>query len=70
MIAGYDTTSLTISNCIHVLAMHPDEAQKVQEEIDLQINEIGDCDYDTIGKLEYMDLFIKEVLRMYPVANR
>jgi cytochrome P450 len=40
MIAGYDTTSLTISNCIHVLAMHPDEALKVQEEVDLHVNKI------------------------------
>jgi cytochrome P450 len=40
MIAGYDTTSLTISNCVHVLSIYPEEAQKLQDEIDSNIQNI------------------------------
>jgi cytochrome P450 len=34
MIAGYDTTSSTLSFCLHVLATHPEEIGKLQDEID------------------------------------
>jgi hypothetical protein len=29
-----------------------------------------DTDYESVKKLEYLDMFIKEVLRFYPIGNR
>ena len=34
MIAGYDTTSNALTYCSYILAKHPEELSKLQEEID------------------------------------
>ena len=34
MLAGYDTTSNTLSYCMHILTTHPEELAKLQDEID------------------------------------
>lgn len=34
LLAGYETTSSTLSNICYVLAMHPDEQDKLKAEID------------------------------------
>ncbi len=39
LIAGYETTALTISNCCYTLATKPDELQKLQDEIDSNIDQ-------------------------------
>ncbi len=33
MLAGYETTSTTLTYCSYVLAKHPDEQQKLLDEI-------------------------------------
>ena len=42
MIAGYETTSTTLSYCMFVLARHPKEQQKLIEEIDLLLEDVPD----------------------------
>ena len=72
MLAGYETTSTTLSYCAYVLSKHPQEQQRLYDEIssvfdsDFNLDEI---DSDSVLKLEYLDMFIREVLRMYPIAN-
>ncbi|CAF4609377.1 unnamed protein product, partial [Didymodactylos carnosus] len=70
MVAGYETTSSALAYCTYVLANHFDIQRKLQEEIDQYIGESEQQspDYDIVNRMGYMDLFIKEVLRMYPVA--
>ncbi|CAF1333431.1 unnamed protein product [Didymodactylos carnosus] len=71
MIAGYETTSTALAYCTYVLANHPEEQLKLQEEIDeylLQNEDEEDPDYDVINRMPYMDMVIKEVLRMHPIA--
>jgi hypothetical protein len=78
MLAGYETTSTTLSYCTYVLAKFQDEQQKLYEEIlsyfnsnNLTIDEINQMvNSETVNKLDYLDMFIKEVLRMYPIGNR
>ena len=78
MTAGYETTSAVLACATYELAKHPDILQKLQDEIDqLQLSTDDNTDneakkypdYDTIAKMSYMDLFVSEVLRMYPNAN-
>ena len=70
MLAGYETTSTTLSYCTYVLAKHPEEQQKLYDEISSVFNiENNAIDADNVKKLDYLDMFIKEVLRIYPIAN-
>jgi cytochrome P450 len=59
-----------LGSCTYVLATHPHIQNKVYEEIIEQLELSGPIvDYDLlVSKLNYMDLFIREVLRMYPVS--
>ncbi|CAF2955596.1 unnamed protein product [Rotaria sp. Silwood2] len=70
MIAGYETTSTALSYISYVLATHPDEQQKLQEHIDIHFDSETEDDmpsYDTISQMEYLDMFVRETLRMYPI---
>lgn len=77
LIAGYETTATALAYATYELARHPDILQKIQSEID-QLpfsNDENDSmnkhpDYDIVGQMEYMDMFISEILRMYPIGNR
>ena len=51
-----------------MLIKHPKEMEKLQNEIDANCAE--SFTYENIANLEYLDLFLKEVLRMYPIANK
>ena len=66
--AGFETVFTAINYCFYVLATHPDELKKLQEEIDSNLDQ-ENVNYENIQSLEYLDMFIKEVLRMYPVAT-
>ncbi|UJR30560.1 hypothetical protein I4U23_018089 [Adineta vaga] len=71
MIAGYETTSTALSYISYVLATHPNEQLKLQHHIDSYFdpeNEDQMPSYDTIAQMDYLDMFIRETLRMYPIA--
>jgi cytochrome P450 len=78
MAAGYETTSTALAYATYVLARHPDVLQKLQAEID-QLPLGNDDrseeetkkypDYDIVAQIPYMDMFVSEVLRMYPIAS-
>ena len=69
LLAGFETTSSALNFCFYVLAKHPEQMSKLQGELDRFINTNSELNYDTICQLSYLDLFVKEVLRMYPIAN-
>lgn len=73
LLAGFETTSTTLSYSFWVLAQHPEELKKLQDELDSNFghlnDELSELNYDSVSSLEYMDKFLKEVLRMYPIGN-
>nr|QUF59379.1 cytochrome p450 CYP3045C2 [Brachionus angularis] len=71
MLAGYETTSTALSYCSYVLAIHPEEQEKLYEEISCVFSSANDSNInsESVQKLDYLDMFIKEVLRMYPIGN-
>ncbi|PAV74176.1 hypothetical protein WR25_08746 isoform B [Diploscapter pachys] len=68
LIAGFDTTANSLSYASFLLAKNPDKLKKLQEEIDREYPGTT-IDYDTLGKLKYLDAVFKETLRLYPVAG-
>ncbi|CAF1486678.1 unnamed protein product, partial [Didymodactylos carnosus] len=71
MVAGYETTSTALAYLSYILATHPVEQEKLQKHIDEYFP--GDCnqitsDLEVLQKMEYLDWFIRETLRMYPIA--
>ncbi|CAF1062977.1 unnamed protein product [Adineta steineri] len=80
MAAGYETTSTALAYATYELARHPEVLEKIQAEIDqLPLSNDDDDDsndemkkypdYDIVAQMPYMDMFVSEVLRMYPIAN-
>jgi cytochrome P450 len=71
MNAGFETTSLNFAYSTYELAKHPDIQSKLRAEIDehwKENEEEPDC--DVIAELTYMDMFVREVLRMYSVTHK
>ena len=78
MVAGYETTSTALACATYELARHPEVLQKLRDEIDqlplshdIRSDEEAKTnpDYDIVAQMPYMDMFVSEVLRMYPIAN-
>jgi cytochrome P450 len=68
MIAGYETASTALAYVTHVLATHPDEQRKLQEHIDRYLSCDMSFDYDRLNQMTYLDWFVRETLRMYPIT--
>ncbi|CAI5501905.1 unnamed protein product [Closterium sp. Naga37s-1] len=59
--AGVGTTSSTLAFAVHMLTQHPDVSRKLQAEIDRSL-------FKGLEVLKYLDMVVKETLRLYPAA--
>ncbi|CAB9505914.1 Leukotriene-B(4) omega-hydroxylase 2 [Seminavis robusta] len=71
MAAGRDTTAVALSWTIFELCKHPEVVEKMLEEANDVCGRADDdsgqdYSYDTIGKLQYIDAVVMEVLRLHP----
>lgn len=69
MFEGHDTTKSAIGFTLHCISRHPEVQEKLFAEICEVIGkEVGSCElsYRQLMDLKYMELVIKESLRMYP----
>ena len=70
LVAGYDTTAITMSTCLWYLTQYPDIQKRLQEEIDETFegdgNVLDSLDYTKIQGMEYLDQCIHETLRINP----
>jgi len=64
--AGHETTSQALSWCLYYLVKYPHFQQQIYEEIVKEIGEKEDPVFETLKKLSFLDMFIKEVLRVRP----
>ncbi|KAK7789226.1 hypothetical protein R5R35_007051 [Gryllus longicercus] len=66
-LAGFETSSTTMSFALHELTMNPDVQTKLREEVDRVLEEHGgELSYDALKNMEYLDKVINETLRKYP----
>ncbi|KAB9111194.1 hypothetical protein FH972_026975 [Carpinus fangiana] len=68
LLAGTDTSSVTLEWAMSNLLNHPDMLKKVRAELDSQIGEENLIDEPDISKLRYLQSIISETLRLYPAA--
>ena len=68
--AGFETTSLNLAYSTYHLAKDPNIQAKLQAEIDAHWKDEEDIDYDIINEMKYLDMFIREVLRIHTVVHR
>lgn len=68
MFEGHDTTTSAIGFALYLLSTEPRVQQKLLEEINATLSMNGDqsWSYSALGDLRYMDLVIKESLRLFP----
>ncbi|CAL2031265.1 unnamed protein product [Caenorhabditis brenneri] len=67
IIAGFDTTALSLSFTTYLLATHPGIQKKLQEEVDRECPD-PEISFDQLSKLKFMECVMKETLRLYPLA--
>ncbi|KAI0693638.1 cytochrom P450 [Cytidiella melzeri] len=65
LLAGRDTTAITLTMCIYNLSQHPDVLRRLREEV-LSAVGTGRPTYEDIKEMKYLRAFIDEVLRLYP----
>ncbi|XP_005003758.2 cytochrome P450 3A14-like isoform X1 [Cavia porcellus] len=70
ILAGYETTSNSLSFIMYELATHPDIQKKLQQEIDAALPNKAFPTYDILVEMEYLDMVVNETLRLYPIGNR
>ncbi|CAF0723292.1 unnamed protein product [Adineta steineri] len=68
LLAGYETTSTTLTWFIHLASKHPRIQQKIKAEL-LENNCKEDFSVEHLDSLVYLDCVIKEVLRFCPPVN-
>ncbi|KAF1764833.1 hypothetical protein GCK72_004783 [Caenorhabditis remanei] len=68
LIAGFDTTALSLSYSTYLLATHPEIQRKLQEEIDRECPD-PEIKFDQLSKLKYLECVMKETLRLYPLGT-
>nr|XP_042125919.1 cytochrome P450 3A4-like isoform X2 [Peromyscus maniculatus bairdii] len=70
ILAGYETTSTTLSFITYLLAIYPNVQKKLQHEIDAVLPNKAPATYEALVKMEYLDMVVNESMRLYPVATR
>jgi len=70
LLAGYETSSITLSMTCYHLATNPEVQAKLQKEIDeIWTDEVTMPSYETVHELPYLDMVISETLRLCPAGS-
>ncbi|XP_062013964.1 cytochrome P450 81Q32-like [Rosa rugosa] len=68
LLAGTDTSAVTLEWAMSGLLNHPDMLDKARAELDAQLGQERLVDEQDISKLLYLQSIISETLRLYPAA--
>ena len=69
LVAGYETTAMTLSCCMYQLARHPEIQRKLQDEIDEAMVDGALPAYSAIQEMEYLDMVLHEAMRLHPAVG-
>ncbi|OAD56683.1 Cytochrome P450 9e2 [Eufriesea mexicana] len=66
-LGGSDSLANLLCYMVHELAVNPNIQERLHEEVNHYFEEMkGEISYETLSKMEYMDMVISETLRKYP----
>jgi len=70
MFEGHDTTSASLAWTIHLIGKYPEVQAKLHAEVDEVFSNAPEgsteVTYDMLSQFKYLELVLKESLRMYP----
>ncbi|XP_021368163.1 cytochrome P450 4F4-like isoform X1 [Mizuhopecten yessoensis] len=69
MFAGHDTTKAVLGWAIYNLGKYPEEQEKLFREVCDVTGDRKDIEWEDLGKLKKMSMFLKETMRMYTPAG-
>ncbi|KAG8248010.1 hypothetical protein J6590_049362 [Homalodisca vitripennis] len=64
---GSESVARTIGFVLFELSRHPEIQQKVQQEVDSVLSKHGECSFEALKAMTYLDQVIQESQRMYPI---
>ncbi|GJQ70007.1 Cyp6g1 [Trypoxylus dichotomus] len=67
LMAGYESTNVTISLALYELALNKCIQNKLREEVLTNLDDNGDLSYEILNTMDYLDKIIYETLRKYPI---
>lgn len=69
-LAGFETSSTTMSNALYELAQQQTIQDKLRNEINIELAKTkGELTYEGIKAMKYLDMIFQETLRKYPPAT-
>ncbi|KAH9330384.1 hypothetical protein KI387_002492, partial [Taxus chinensis] len=68
LLAGTDTSSVTLEWALSLLLCHPNKLKNAQDELDSIIGQKRVVEESDIGQLKYLQAIVKETLRLYPAG--
>ena len=70
VLAGSETSALTLATTVLALAMFPDFQNNVFEEVlEVMPDKNQSIEYEELQKLEYTEMTLKETLRLMPITH-
>ena len=68
MLAGHETTSVSMTWFIFLLAKYDELQPRLRKEIEEALDGRSDITFDDLDKLSFLDDCIKETMRLYPTV--
>ncbi|MYT34113.1 cytochrome P450 [Streptomyces sp. SID8354] len=66
MLAAHHTTGVAVSWTLYLLGRHPEVAARVADELDRVLGDRAAPDYPDLRRLTYLEMTLKEAMRLYP----
>jgi cytochrome P450 len=68
LLAGHETTSMSLTFALHLLGRHPDIQERVRDEVKRVLGDKPPTAAQLINELPYTTAVLKEAMRLYPAA--
>ena len=69
-LAGHETTANSLTMLLMELCQNDRVLRKVQDEIDSILEPTDELTFESLSKFKYLDMTIKEAMRIYPVISQ